>query len=138
MKKIMLVVAVIFAFSASNAQKIVHLDKASFKAKVWNFDKNKTWQFEGNVPVIVDFYADWCPPCRKLAPELEALQKEYGSKIQIYKINVDKNQELAKLFGVRSIPTLIYAPMEGKYKKFTGYKNKRQLKKDVASKLKVK
>jgi len=137
MKKTVLIIAVIIGFTTVNAQEVIHINEAQFKEKVWDYETNKEWKFEGDVPVIVDFYADWCPPCKKLAPELKALQKEYGNKIRIYKVDVDKHGELAKLFSVRSIPTLIYAPMEGKYKKFTGYKTKTQLKKDVASKLKV-
>jgi thioredoxin len=92
----------------------IHLTKEQFLKEVMNYEKNtQTWVFEGEKPCIVDFYADWCAPCRITSPILEDLAKEYAGKINIYKVDVDDEQELASVFGIRSIPTFLFCPMEG-------------------------
>ncbi len=94
---------------------VVHLTKAEFLNKVYNFEKNpNAWKFEGNKPAIVDFFATWCGPCKALSPIMEELAQEYNGKVDIYKIDVDQEEELAAAFGVRSIPTLLFIPMQGK------------------------
>jgi thioredoxin len=90
-----------------------HLTTETFKQKVFNWELNKDWKYEGSVPCLIDFYADWCSPCRMVAPILEELQKEYGNKIVIYKINTEEQRELAGMFGIQSIPSLLFVPMEG-------------------------
>ena len=90
-----------------------HLTKESFKEKVFNFELNTEWKFEGKVPAIIDFYADWCSPCKMVAPILEELQKEYGDKLNIYKVNTEEQQELAGMFGIQSIPSILFVPSEG-------------------------
>jgi thioredoxin 1 len=90
-----------------------HLTKESFKEKVFNFEANKEWKFEGKVPAIIDFYADWCGPCKMVAPILEELQLEYGEKLNIYKVNTEEQQELAGMFGIQSIPSILFVPAEG-------------------------
>ena len=90
-----------------------HLTKESFKEKVFDFELNKEWKFEGKVPAIIDFYADWCGPCKMVAPILEELQKEYGDKLNIYKVNTEEQQELAGMFGIQSIPSILFVPAEG-------------------------
>lgn len=90
-----------------------HLTKESFKTKVFDFEASKDWKFEGSKPAIIDFYADWCAPCRMVAPVLEELKAEYGDKLDIYKINTEQQQELAGMFGVQSIPSLLFVPVEG-------------------------
>ncbi len=90
-----------------------HLTKESFKEKVFNFEVNKEWKFEGKVPAIIDFYADWCGPCKMVAPILEELQLEYGEKLNIYKVNTEEQQELAGMFGIQSIPSILFVPAEG-------------------------
>ncbi len=90
-----------------------HLTKETFLEKVFNFEKNKEWTFEGKLPCIIDFYADWCQPCKVVAPILEELSKEYEGKINIYKVNTEEQQELAAAFGIRSIPSLLFCPVEG-------------------------
>lgn len=90
-----------------------HLTIESFKEKVFDFEANKEWKYNGTVPCLIDFYADWCGPCRMVAPVLEELQKEYGDKLLIYKINTEEQRELAGLFGIQSIPSLLFVPLEG-------------------------
>ena len=89
------------------------LTKDTFREKIFDFDKHKDWKFEGELPAIIDFYADWCGPCRVVAPVLEELSKEYAGKINVYKVDTDKEQELASMFGIRSIPSILFVPKEG-------------------------
>lgn len=92
--------------------EIVHLDKQEFLKKVFNYEANPNeWKYEGELPCVVDFYATWCGPCKALAPVMEELAKEYDGKIRVYKIDVDQEEELAAVFGIRSIPTLLFCPM---------------------------
>jgi thioredoxin len=88
-----------------------HLTKETFQDKVFNYEKNKEWKFEGELPCVIDFYADWCQPCKMVAPILEELSKEYDGKINIYKVDTEDQQELAGAFGIRSIPSLLFCPM---------------------------
>ena len=90
-----------------------HLTKQTFIDKVFDFEGNKDWKFEGDLPCIIDFYADWCGPCKMVAPILEELSKEYSGKINIYKIDTESEQELAGAFGIRSIPSMLFCPKEG-------------------------
>ncbi len=95
--------------------KPVNLTRSEFINKVMDFEKNKTeWVYKGDKPAIVDFYADWCGPCKKVAPALDELATEYAGKVYFYKINIDKEPELAGLFGVQNIPTFLIIPMKGK------------------------
>lgn len=89
------------------------LNKESFKEKVFNFETNTEWDFAGDKPAILDFYADWCGPCKTLAPIFEELSKEYEGKIDFYKIDTEKEQELAGMFGIRSIPTIMFMQKDG-------------------------
>jgi thioredoxin 1 len=92
---------------------IEHLTLDTFKEKVFNFTDNKEWKFEGNKPCIIDFYADWCGPCKMVAPILEELAKEYDGKLDVYKVDTEDQRELAGIFGVQSIPSLLFVPKEG-------------------------
>jgi len=85
----------------------------AFKLKVFNFEKNKAWKFEGTRPAIVDFYADWCGPCRALSPILQKLAKDYEGKVDIYKIDTEASPDLAAMFQIRSIPSLLFIPVSG-------------------------
>jgi thioredoxin len=90
------------------------LDQESFKKLVMNYEKNpKQWVFEGDKPCIVDFYADWCKPCRMIAPILEELAVEYEGQINIYKVDTQKERELASVFGITSLPTVLFVPASG-------------------------
>ena len=100
---------------SEEAGKPVHLTKQDFLEKVMNYEVNQTeWVYEGDMPALIDFYADWCGPCRQAAPVLEELAKEYEGKIHIYKIDTQKEQELAAVFGLQSIPAFLFVPKDGK------------------------
>lgn len=90
-----------------------HLTKETFLTKVFNYEQNKEWKFEGGLPCLIDFYADWCQPCKMVAPILEELAKEFEGKINIYKVDTEAEVELAGAFGIRSIPSLLFCPVEG-------------------------
>lgn len=90
------------------------LTKQDFLDKVFNFEKNQDWVFEGDKPALIDFYADWCGPCKMVAPILDELSTEYDGKIDIYKIDTEAEQELAAAFGIRSIPSLLFIPKDEK------------------------
>lgn len=112
--------------------KTIHLTKAEFLAKVANYEANPSeWKYLGDKPAIIDFYADWCGPCKAIAPILEELAGEYEGQIYIYKINTDKEQELAGAFGIRSIPTLLFVPMTESPQMAQGALPKAELKKAI-------
>ena len=92
---------------------IEHLTKETFLNKVFNYEKNKEWKFEGEKPCIIDFYADWCGPCKIVAPVLEELAKDFDGKINVFKVDTEEEQELASVFGIRSIPSFLFVPSEG-------------------------
>lgn len=92
----------------------VKLTTEDFKNKVFNYEIDKEWNYKGALPAIIDFYADWCGPCKMVAPVLEELAKEFDGKIIIYKVDTEAEQELSAVFGIRSIPTFLFIPMEGK------------------------
>ncbi len=117
--------------------KVEFLTEASFKEKVFNFEANKDWKFEGDLPCIIDFYADWCGPCKTVAPILEELQAEYEGKINIYKINTEDEKNLAGMFGIQSIPSLLFVPKEGQPQMAVGALPKDTFKKAIADVLKV-
>lgn len=96
-----------------NCNKMEHLTKETFQEKIFNWEKNSDWKFEGELPCLIDFYADWCGPCKMVAPILEELAVEYKDKINIYKVDTEDQQELAAVFGIRSIPSLLFCPKDG-------------------------
>jgi len=96
------------------------LTKESFKEKIFDFEKGEEWKFIGERPCIIDFFADWCGPCKAVAPVLEKLSQEYKGKIDIFKINTEEQQELASMFGIRSIPSILFVPMNDKPQMSTG------------------
>ena len=100
---------------------VEELTAETFKQKVMNYDKHPNeWVFEGSRPAIIDFYATWCGPCKQVAPIVEQVANDYAGKIDVYKIDVDKQQELAALFGVQSIPTILFVPKEGTPQRVNG------------------
>lgn len=117
--------------------EVVQLDKESFKKLVFDFETLKEWKYSGSMPAILDFYADWCGPCRMLAPHLEELQAKYKGKLQVYKINTDKQKELAAAFGISSLPTIVFVPMTGQPQAAMGYRPLADLEAEVKNVLKV-
>ncbi|RTL54245.1 MAG: thioredoxin [Sphingobacteriales bacterium] len=90
-----------------------HLTTQEFKDLVFDYTKEQEWKYKGNLPAIIDFYADWCGPCKMVAPVLEELSNEYEGKLIVYKVDTEKEQELAGVFGIQSIPTFLFIPAEG-------------------------
>jgi len=94
--------------------KVKHLTYKEFLNKVWDFEKNPTtFKYKGKHPAIVDFYADWCNPCRRVAPIMEKLAEEYDGQLLVYKVNTDQERELSAAFQVKSIPMVLFIPKEG-------------------------
>lgn len=89
------------------------LNSQSFKTKVFDISKGKKWRFEGSAPAVIDFYADWCGPCRTMTPILENLEKKYAGRVNFYKVNIEEQSDIAAMFKVRSIPTLLFVPIKG-------------------------
>lgn len=115
----------------------VQLTKETFLEKVFNFEENKEWKFEGDKPAIIDFYADWCGPCKMVAPIMEELATEYDGKIDVYKINTDEQQELAGAFGIQSIPSILFIPMDEQPQMAAGALPKETFEKVITDVLKV-
>jgi thioredoxin len=114
-----------------------NLTKATFLEKVFNFEKNKEWEFEGKRPAVIDFYADWCGPCKTIAPILEILSEEYGDKIDIYKIDTEAEPELAAAFAIKSIPSMLFCSAEEAPQMANGALPKAELERIIADVLKV-
>lgn len=94
--------------------KAIHLNKQEFLQKVANYETEPTtWRYLGDKPAIVDFYASWCGPCKMVSPILDELAQEYSEQIHIYKIDTEQEQELSAVFGIQSIPTFLFIPMNG-------------------------
>lgn len=119
MKKIFIILAVAvlsigISYANNNGEKIVHLTKAEFLKRVMDYENNvNEWKYLGDKPAIIDFYADWCGPCKRLSPILEEIAAEYEGEVIIYKVNVDDERDIATAFGIRSLPTLFLYPNKG-------------------------
>lgn len=115
---------------------VEYLDKEAFISKIYDFENNPDiWKYKGDTPAIVDFYATWCGPCKQLSPILEELAAEYAGKIKVYKVDVDKETELAAAFGVQSIPMLLWIPAKGEPFVSMGMMPKAQLKASIDGRL---
>ena len=114
-----------------------HLTTEEFKQKVFNWDENSEWKYEGDLPAIIDFYADWCGPCKMVSPILEELSDEYDGRIRVYKVDTYKEQELAMAFGIQSIPSILFIPLEDKPQMAAGALPKEQLQQVIKDVLKV-
>ena len=148
MKKVLAMVAfvmlsvIVYAFNdksdANQGKKevtgngeVVVMDKEMFLKDVFDYEKSKEWNYKANKPAIIDLYSDWCGPCRQTAPIMKELAKEYAGKIVIYKVNVDKQKELAALFNATSIPLFVFIPMKGDPQLFRGAADKATYKKAI-------
>lgn len=114
-----------------------HLNKQTFLEKVFNYEKNQDWKFEGDIPAVVDFWAPWCGPCKMVGPIIDELSTEYKGKVNFYKVNTDEEQELGAVFGIRSIPSLLFIPKEGQPKLAVGALPKESLKSAIEKELLV-
>ena len=115
----------------------VKMTTKDFKDKVFNYDTEQDWKYQGQLPAIIDFYADWCGPCKMVAPVLEELSKEYAGKLVIYKVDTDAEQELSAVFGIQSIPTMLFIGADGEPMMQPGAYPKHVLKKIIDEKLLV-
>lgn len=133
MKKIFIILAVTIlsigiSYANNNGEKIVHLTKAEFLKKVMDYENNvNEWKYLGDKPAIIDFYADWCGPCKRLSPILEEIAAEYEGEVIIYKVNVDDERDIATAFGIRSLPTLFFVPKQGNPSMVEGFLPKEEL-----------
>jgi thioredoxin len=127
--------------AGANTEKVsntIHLTRAAFLEKVYNFEKSPDkWVYAGDKPAIIDFYADWCGPCKQVAPIMEELANEYKGKIYIYKIDTDAEPQLAQEFGISAIPSILFVPMNEKPQMSQGAMSKAQLKDAIQRILKV-
>lgn len=116
---------------------IENLTKETFKEKVFNFEENQEWKFEGDKPAIIDFYADWCQPCKIVEPVLEELSEEYQGKVDVFRIDTEDQQELAAMFGIKSIPSILFIPQQEQPQMAQGALPKDTLEKAIKDVLKV-
>jgi len=108
-----------------------------FKKNVFDYEASTDWKYAGDLPAIVDFYADWCGPCKMVAPILEELSQEYAGKLHVYKVNTDEEGDLAGAFGIQSIPSILFIPMDGQPQMSAGALPKASLVKAIKEVLKV-
>ena len=115
----------------TNNTNVTHLNKREFKEKIFDYSLSKEWKYKGDLPAVVDFYADWCAPCKMVSPILNDLSIEYAGKINVYKVNTEKDPEVAKAFGVSSIPTLLFIAQTGKPTVVRGAQSRQSLKSNI-------
>lgn len=116
------------SYAGNNGEKTVHLTKAEFLKKVVDYENNvNEWKYLGDKPAIIDFYANWCGPCKRLSPILEEIAAEYDGEVIIYKVNVDEERDIATAFGIRSLPTLFFVPTQGNPSVVEGFMPKEEL-----------
>jgi thioredoxin len=116
---------------------VIYLNKETFKKQIFDYENNKEWKYNGKVPAILDFYADWCGPCRMVAPVLDEIQKDYKGDLQVFKVDTEKEKELAAVFGIRSLPTIVFIPVNGQPQAIMGFRPKAEMEKVINSVLKV-
>ena len=112
-----------------------HLTKQDFVEKIYDFENNTEWSFKGDLPCVIDFYADWCGPCKMVSPVVEELSTEYSGRVNFYKINTEQENDLSAAFGIRSIPSLLFIPKDGEPKMAMGALPKDQMKNIVDTEL---
>ncbi|MFO8001705.1 MAG: thioredoxin [Marinilabilia sp.] len=122
---------------SEKSNEVITLDKDAFIDQVFDYENNENWNYKGSKPAIIDFYADWCGPCKKLSPLLEELQGEYDGDIQVYKVDTEKSRDLASAFGIQSLPTIVFVPLDEEPQAVMGFVPKEKLTEMIASILKV-
>jgi thioredoxin len=134
---VLTLMALAVMLNAGESGKPIQLKLDGFKENVFDFENNEQWSYIGELPAIIDFYADWCGPCKQVAPIMKDLAKEYDGKVIIYKVDTDVEQQLAGMFGISSIPSILFIPMEGKPEMSTGALPKSEFVKKINEVLKV-
>lgn len=124
--------------ATNNSREVISLNEEAFINEVFDFKNNKEWSFKGDRPAIIDFYAVWCGPCKQLSPILVELQQEYGDKLQIYKVDAEKNPALAAAFGVTAYPSMLFIPMNEKPGGARGLLPKEEIERIIETFLKIK
>lgn len=117
--------------AAPDKGEVIQMDNALFMKKVFDYTKGAEWKYEGDKPAIIDFYADWCGPCRKIAPLMKEFAKEYEGKIVIYKVDTDKEKELSGAMGIQSLPTVVFIPLKGEPRTIVGAADKATFKRAI-------
>lgn len=143
MKKSILIAMVLIVASVTacaqnkkDESKVKQMTYKEFTKKVWDFEKDpNTFNYKGKLPAVIDFYADWCGPCRRVAPIMEKMAEEYDGRLLVYKVNVDQERELAAAFQVKSIPMVLFIPMEGQPMMQVGAMQESEYKKVVEEQL---
>jgi thioredoxin len=125
------------ALTAAESAKLEHLTLDSFRTEIFDWEANSEWQYKGDLPAIIDFYADWCGPCKQIAPILVELAEEYEGKLLIYKVDTDDQKQLAGMFGIRSIPSILFIPMNGQPQMSAGALPKAEFERMIKEILKV-
>lgn len=112
--------------------KVISMDEKMFREKVFDYrNSSDQWKYTGERPAVIDFYADWCPPCRMIAPTLKEIAKKQADSLYVYKVNVDENKELAAAMGITSIPTLFFVPLQGQIQVVVGAPDRKTLEQNV-------
>jgi thioredoxin 1 len=124
--------------NSTTGKEVVQLTNEDFKKLIFNYDTNKEWKYEGTKPAIIDFYADWCAPCRQLSPIVEEIAKEYAGKIIVYKVDTEKERTLAQSMGITGLPSLLFIPAQGSPKMSMGLVPKENLIKTINEVLLIK
>jgi len=149
MRNLLIIIALGFAILLSNCNSstsgnatntsgpVIALTNETFKANVFNYSLNQQWKYEGKLPAIIDFYATWCGPCKKLSPLLEELSVKYAGKIIVYKVDVDAEPQLARSMGIQSLPTLLFVPLNGQPRQSVGLVSSESLEKMINEILEV-
>ena len=150
MRKLIIIISFGFAILLTNCNSstsgnanntsgsVISLTNETFKTEVFNYQIGQQWKYEGKLPAIVDFYATWCAPCKKLSPRLEELAKKYAGKIVVYRVDVDSEQQLAQTMGITGMPTLLFIPLTGQPQQSVGLVSSETLEKMINEVLLVK
>mgnify|MGYP003418012795 CR=1 FL=1 len=112
-KKVLIILAGLFSVLSVCADDVVYITTEQFKARIFDYKNEKEWKYQGDKPCVIDFYTTWCGPCKRLAPIMEELSQKYCDQVRFYKADTERERELAYVFGINSIPQVLYIPVEG-------------------------